>query len=249
MRTLASVVAALLILGYATSSSAAISLGQHIAAECAAATSCTTTTITTAASGSTFWVATCTTGTLAATPITDSKLNVWVSIERYTPAVPPNNCQRSYVSSGTGGASHTFTGNATTSVLISVWAIEILGASASTAIDKSARGSDSATPFDSPNTATLSQANELMVGVFTDNSTGGTCTIGAGNGFAITDALTNAAMIDGASETKVVATTTGDHAEFTNTGCGATTLDVAVDTFKQAAAGGVCLRTLLGVGC
>lgn len=213
---------------------AAIALGVHKSAQCAGASSCTTAAVTSAASSSTFYVVGCTTGTPAATPITDSKSNSYSSIQQWTATFGGVICQRSYKTNGTGGASHTFTMSTTGTATTAIWATEITGADTTNSLDKSAKGNDTVSPYDSPTSGVLTVANELLMGFLIDNSVSGTCTYGAANGFTLVETQTSTSGVTGATEDKIVSVTTADHASFTDTGCGVTSTDVAIDTFKQA---------------
>ena len=233
---------------------AQIALGQHTSVSantggaCAVDTSVTTSSITTSATGSTFVLLIGVTATL--NTISDSKSNSYTTIGSNTSAWGVTNI-RAYVTNGTGGASHTFTVTTTGGACISIIAIEITGADTTASLDKSAQGNDGATPFDSPDTATLAQANEMLIGYAEDDSNGGTCMYGAGNGFTLVESMTASDRISATSAYKIVASTAGDHASFTDTGCNATQMDVSTDTFKEAAGGAAtpCRLGVLGVGC
>jgi hypothetical protein len=238
-------------LGLAHSAQAAIAVGVHAKNSATSGTTVVTAGVTTQASGSVFFVTACTTGTYAVTPITDSKSNTYSVIQSWTTTWGTTKCVRAQVTNGTGGASHTFTATTTGSAISGIWALEITGALTASAIDQSNKGNDAATPFDSPNTGTLGQAAEILIGFASDNSSSGTCTYGAGNSFTLLDTITNATSgITGANAWKVVAATTADHSSFTDTGCGATQMDVSIDTFKQSGGAVTCAPTLtlMGVG-
>lgn len=82
---------------------------------------------------------------------------------------------------GTGGSGHTFTFNASTTAYPYVFAFEILGANASSAIDVIQVGTDGNSPFVIAS-GTLAQANELLIAGLGTNSGNdpATCTPGAG---------------------------------------------------------------------
>ena len=141
-----------------------------------------------------------------------------------------------YAFNVTGETTPTITINKSTSVSIEAVLRHYLGVTTTTPLDKvaSASGGTSASPSSAPSsgaTVTLSQANELVVGISGSDYGGATYTLGSGYGnlVQIANTLNTSEM---GTEDKTVAATTGVTAAFTISN--ATTWRCSVLTFLIA---------------
>lgn len=163
----------------------AISVGQKAFAS--AANNPITGAITTQASGSSFLAITIYDGSF--TSYTDSKSNTYSSV---LAAASPSNFYTStkirvdLCTNGTGGSGHTLRANTSGAAAATVHLIEILGGVTASLVDKAiAAVEDSASPYTTGATGTLSQADELVIAAYLSDAPGGTETYTWGNSFTV----------------------------------------------------------------
>ena len=169
----------------------------------------------------------------AATPISDSNSNTWTAATaEQGNAMATGFCRQFYAKNPTVGAGHTFTFTLTGAGFPSIGVSAFSSADTTAPLDQTATGTDSTSPFASPATGTLSQADEAVVGAYTDSS--------VAEGIAVAGAYTAGFVADGSAtqeaighEWKIVSSTAAVTSEFT--GANVDSAD-QVSTYKGAAA-------------
>jgi len=159
---------------------------------------------------------------------TDSKGNIWTQISSELGGIEKTRMYYSVLTSA--GSSHTFTASITTAGAVSLWMLEILGASG-TALDQADRVQDATSPYESSGVGTTA-SDEFLVG-FTSNEFGGTQSHTAGNGFTGLDEVTDGAIFwTGLSAYRIVSSA-GTYSSSFTLGSAATS-HVWIATFKAA---------------
>jgi hypothetical protein len=215
----------------------AIAVGQHTSASTTGA-SAVTGNLTTQASGSVI-VLICGYSSGGFTSVSDSKSNSYTTaVAEIADASMGAAARILYKENATGGATHNFTLTATAGSLL---VVEITGAKTSGALDKAPIGLvDTASPFTSTSTGTLTQAAELAVGGIVSNA-GGTASFTAGASFTRQDQITDGTQFwCSALGTLITAATTAINTSWTEAGTSRSLNLIA--TFMEAAAG----DTLMG---
>lgn len=176
--------------------------------------------------------------TLAAVnPVTDSNTNTYQ--KALGPLGAGDNVYQYYAESPTVGASHTITATSSAgSSFLTLCAAAYSGMASSSTIDKTQSGTGTGTSLDSGNTATTSQADELLIGNGTV-STGGSVTWSAGASYTNRATVTNADIGGiGYIEERIVAATGAYSApESLSGGTGGWT--ALIGTYKAAGAAAV----------
>lgn len=205
-----------------------------------------TPTVTTQASGSSFYAFIGWAGSGAAPTITDSKANTgWAQVGSTTVSSwdATVKCALFEKVNGTGGTLHTctatFVGGQTVATL---WFLEVTGGLTASIRDQTpAVNDDSASPYTS-NTATTTQANELLLAFAMTDSASGTETFTWGGTPAFTsigeDETNASANVTGSIASANVTSTGTYNSSFTSAGAGTTRGITLLITLKDLVAGG-----------
>lgn len=190
-----------------------IALGAVGPGSTAGATSVSAT-INTQASGSCFRITAGTTGTAAATPVTDSKGLTWTQRQHDSGGAGVTNSY-SFTACGAGQASDVFTFHTTGSAPSSIWVQEIKNA---TGLDQTgAPNTTTVAPFIST-AITTTFANEVILSSTMDNSSGAGDTFTCLNSFTCdADAVTDGSQfVTGVSSSQTVSSTGTYHSQYTS---------------------------------
>lgn len=241
MRLLYALLAVLLL---ATPAHSAIAVVQTVSCSAHGATSCTTGAVTT--TNGNLFVANSSYCCAAFTSVTDSKSNSYGNAIAATSDADGGTIRQDFIAAGTGGASHTFTLTGASGAFFgSLSVIEVSGAAASP-LDKTATGQDSGTSHTTSNTATTSQADELLIGVGASIDIT-TYTTDTGAGWTERTNIATDVNTEGILTGSRVVSATGTYAYTYTSG---TNDDFAqgISTWKAAAAGGGARQQCVGCG-
>lgn len=155
----------------------------------------------------------------AATPITDSKGNTWVaSTAELGDPGGLGFVRQFHAANPIVGTGHTFTFTLAAAGFPSVAASAFSGVVLSSPLDKTASGTDTTTPHNSPNTAALAQPDEVVVGSFADGveflNNGNAIGTGYSAGFVGDSTST---LMGIGQEWKIVSSTAAVQSDFTTT--------------------------------
>ena len=187
------------------------------------------------------------TGTFSS--LVDSKSNSWTQIGTELTFGTSGRARAYYSELSSVGASHTVTITQTGTSAMSIFVIEVGGGTIPGIADKNAQNSDATSPWGSGVTATTTQANELVTGLFIGNSGSNPAThaINAAStptsGWSITAAAeeTNGASFYTGGIASVRVTATGTYeGQWTETGSAANCC-VRTATFNESAGGGAAV--------
>jgi hypothetical protein len=196
MRILKSIAALLLLLVLSPLSSYAAppTVGQHTSFALTFGTTFTSGSLSTAATGSDFAVIIFIQEGNTVTSVTDSKGNTYTQRTLSPLSVAPSGNPPGFVyvvENGTGGASHTFTVNASGNCTIVAYAIEIVGALSSSGVDQLVGGGASSSTTIAAPQATTAHVNELVISAFAGgNLNEGAVTITNSGTFTFLDKIT-----------------------------------------------------------
>lgn len=233
----------------------AIAVGQSQKGGTSGATSASTTAVNTAASGSIITGAFVFQGAAAATAFDDNKSNSYTQINSEQTVDTTNSAKirAYYKENASGGSGHTTTSHTTTSQPQTIAMIEITGAATASSLATSNGGTDTSSPFGNAVSITPAAGNYLLVAYFGGNSGSNPATHAESQGFTIvsnTNETNGSALWTICIATKNVTAdgSTAYTAQFTETG--ASQGGVILAAFKELAAGGATVRSLmmLGVG-
>jgi hypothetical protein len=233
----------------------AIAVGQTSKGSTAGGTSQATAAVTTQVSGSCFVVGIVWEAAQSFTSIVDSKGNTYVQIDTEITYTGFANMRLYYCENGVGGASHTATATIGGAALITVLFLEITGGATTGILDQHARRNDTASPFTLAAGLTTTQAAELLLSFFADDSGNNPVTY-AETGMGSSTIQTGASETNGAGRlaaafaTSIKASTGTFNPSWTATGSG--DCGVWLATFKEAGAGGGAVKrnnlALAGMG-
>jgi hypothetical protein len=222
----------------AIGSQAAITIGVHSSNAATANTSLTTTGVTTT-TGSTFVIAVIIHSTASVTSVGDNKGNTYTQMGTTVAGnAGSNKLLRYYCQNCAGGSGHTATIVTGTSIGPSIFFVELKGVNVSGGPLIANQNQDSATPYTSPSSGSLS-ANEALVSVFV-GSAEATATIAESSGFTVQETVTDGTNFwTGALATRVGTAASTYTASWTESVAGASNgppFAVSIDGFSEATA-------------
>lgn len=172
------------------------------------------------------------------TSVTDSKSNTWsLATSQTTWGGDPIRLHYAILAAGKAGSGHTFTISSSAGAYMVLCVAEYSGVEASSPLDKTQTNTATASTLDSGTTALTAQANELLLGYFTQ-SLGSAVTWVAGTDYTLRASIGGADVgAIGALVDRLVSSTGTYNATATNGG-GSAAYAGLIATLKDVTAGG-----------